>query len=88
MFYFTAGTLVVCFLVVIFFLEVKVEKNTEKFIPSFKKIINPASGVFLILVFALGITVGIEANYVLVYLGEDLGATSTMIGMSSFLFTN
>ena len=75
-------------MVVILFLKVKVEKNTEKFMPSFKKIINPASGVFLILAFGLGLTIGIEGNYVLIYLGEDLGATSTMIGMYSFSFSN
>ena len=73
-------------MVVLIFLEVNVEKNTEKFIPSFKKIINSASGVFLILIFALGVTVGVEGNYIFVYLQEDLGATSTMIGIYCFLF--
>ena len=77
-------------IVVLFFVEVRIEKNKEKFIPSVKKILNPALGVFLLLIFSLGIPVGISANYVYAYLQDELQASSTMIGkyFSSFLNCN
>ena len=66
------------------FVDVKVEKNKESFVESFKKIVNPASGIFLFLVFGgLGIPIGLCANYVNIYLQEDLQASSTMIGKYS-----
>ena len=67
-------------MVVLFFVEVKITKNTEKFIPAVKKILNPALGVFLLLIFSLGIPVGISANYVFAYLQDELQASSSMIG--------
>ena len=67
-------------IVVLFFVEVRIEKNKEKFIPAVKKILNPALGVFLLLIFSLGIPVGISANYVYAYLQDELQASSSMIG--------
>ena len=72
-------------IVVLFFVEVRIEKNKEKFIPAVKKILNPALGVFLLLIFSLGIPVGISANYVFAYLQDELQASSTMIGKYLYL---
>ena len=83
-FYFTDAVLGVTFLVVLLFLEVKVEKNKERFVPSFKKIFNPASATFLLLIFSMGIEMGIGANYVIIYLQEDLKASSAMVGKCPF----
>ena len=72
--------LAVAAIVILFFVEVRIEKNKEKFIPSVKKILNPALGVFLLFIFALGIPIGISANYVYAYLQDELQASSAMIG--------
>ena len=80
MFYFTDGMLGLTLLVVWFSLDCSVEKTKDSFITSFKKILNPAFAVFLLIGFAMGIEIGVGGNYVIVYLQEELGATSTMIG--------
>ena len=81
MFYFTDGMLGFTFLVVWFSLDCEVEKTKDSFITSFKKVFNQAFAVFLLIGFAMGLEIGVGSNYVIVYLQEELGATSTMIGM-------
>ena len=70
----------VAFLIILIFLNVNAEKHKQSIFHAFKRIANPASGVFLLLMLSLGIEMGIFSNYVLVYLQEDLKATSAMIG--------
>ena len=82
-YYFSDATLGITILVVMLFLDIKVEKNKESFVHSFKNIFNPASAIFLLLVFGLGIPFGVGGSYGIIYLQEDLQASSTMIGKYS-----
>ena len=50
---------------------------------AFKKIINPASGVFFTIVCGFGMGSGVFMNYGAVYLQEEMGASSAMIGRCS-----
>ena len=59
-------------LVVWFALDCEVEKTKDSFITSFKKILNPAFAVFLLIGFAMGIEIGVGGNYVILYLQEEL----------------
>jgi hypothetical protein len=72
---------VVSCLIVAFFLEIKVEKNKENMFHGFKKIINPASAVFFTILCGFGMGCGVFFNYGAVYLQEEMGASSAMIGM-------
>ena len=56
------------------------EKNKENLLYAFKKIINPASGVFFLILFGFGIGTGIFFNYGVVYLQEEMEASSAMVG--------
>ena len=62
------------------FLDIKVEKNKESLFYAFRRIINPASATFLLIMLVAGIGWGVLANYTLVYLQEEMGASSAMIG--------
>ena len=63
----------------------KVEKNEESFLYAFRRILNPASGMFFLMILGLGIGWGVAANYVAVYMQEDMGASSAMVGKYSDL---
>ena len=59
------------------------EKNDGNILDAFKRILNPASGIFFLILLGLGIGFGVSANYVVVYLQEDMGASSAMVGKFS-----
>ena len=79
-YYVSDGFLAVCCLMIIVFLDINVEKNRQGVVQAFKRIINPATGVFLLIMFFNGMGLGIFINYVAIYLQEELGASSAMIG--------
>ena len=79
-YYFSDGILAICFLLVLLTLDVKVEKSKESFIEAIKRISNPASYIFFMIILGSGIGVGIYNNYVVVYLQEDMEASSAMVG--------
>ena len=67
-------------LIIILLLDVKVEQHKQSFAHAFKSILNPATAIFLVISLVLGFGYGIFANYLTIYLQEDLGASSAMIG--------
>jgi len=81
MYYLSDGFVVVSCVIIVVFLEIKVEKNKENMFHAFKKLINPASGVLFTIVFGFGMGLGVFFNYGTVYLQEEMGATTAMIGM-------
>ena len=79
-YYVSDGFLAVCCVIIIVFLNVKAEKHKQNVFHAFKRIANPASGVFVIIMIVTGIGIGVMSSYVMVYLQEDLEASSSMIG--------
>ena len=71
-------------MIILVFVDVRVEKNKQSMFQALKRIINPASGVFLFIMLGAGIGNGIYVNYVPVYLQEELKASSAMIGKKFF----
>ena len=74
------GFLTIEFLVVVIFLEVHVEKNKQNIFRALKRVMNPAMVVFLSIMFLAGIGQGVYFSYVIVYIQEDLQASSAMVG--------
>ena len=79
-YYFADGLYVVCCLVILVFLKIEVEKTEATVMYAFKRVLNPATGVFLVILLGNGIGYGIYLNYVVVYLQENLEASSAMVG--------
>ena len=66
-------------MVILLFLEIKVEKNKGSMLHAFKRLLNPATGVYFTILLGLGIGLGIF-NYVPLYLQDEMEASSAMIG--------
>jgi predicted MFS family arabinose efflux permease len=79
-YYVSDGFLAVSCIIIIVLLNVKAKKHKQNVFHAFKRIANPASGVFVIIMIVNGIGIGVMSSYVMVYLQEDLGASSSMIG--------
>ena len=79
-YYVSDGLLAICCLTILFFVDVNVTKSTQNFLPALKRILNPATIVFLFVAFGNGIGHGIYITYVPVHMQEDLAAPSSMIG--------
>ena len=79
-YYFSDGILVICFFIILFTLDIKVDKNKASFFEAISRICNPASFIFFMIILGTGIGLGVGANYVVVYLQEDMGASSAMVG--------
>ena len=78
-YYFSDGCAAVSCLLVIIFLKINVEKTKHTLFGAFKRIANPATGVFLLIMLTLGFGFAIM-TYLLVYLQEEMQASSAMIG--------
>ena len=79
-YYVSDGFLAVSCAIILLLLNIKTEKHKQNALHAFKRIANPASVVFVLIMIVNGIGIGIFASYGIVYLQEDMGATSTMIG--------
>lgn len=79
-YYLSDGFVVVSCLIVIMFVHVKAEKHKQSIFHAFMRISNPATGVYLLIMLILGMGMGIFQTYLMVYLQEDLKASSAMIG--------
>ena len=61
--------------------EVTVEKGAnQSMIKNLRKMSNPATILYFVLLMFTGISFGVTDTYVNVYLQDDLGAPSSMIG--------
>ena len=72
--------LLVTSFIIVFALEIKVEHAKESIAKGFSKILNPASGVFFAIGMGMGLGFGVFSTYGPVYLQEEMGASSAMIG--------
>ena len=72
--------LLVTSVIIVFALEIKVEHAKEGIVQGFTKILNPASGVFFAIGMGMGLGFGVFSTYGPVYLQEEMGASSAMIG--------
>ena len=79
-YYVSDGFLALCCLTILFFVDVNVEKSKHNIFLALKRILNPATIVFLVIAFGNGIGQGIYITYVPVHMQEDLAAPSAMIG--------
>ena len=82
-YYVSDGFLIVSAFTVLMFLEIKVEKHRQNVFRAFKRILNPATGAFLIIMLIVGIGHGIFLNYLTIFLTEELNASSAMIGKTN-----
>ena len=82
-YYVSDGFLIVSAFTVFLFLEIKVEKHRQNVFRAFKRILNPATGAFLIIMLIVGIGHGIFLNYLTIFLTEELNASSAMIGKTN-----
>ena len=82
-YYVSDGFLIVSAFTVFLFLEIKVEKHRQNVFRAFKRILNPATGAFLIIMLIVGIGHGIFLNYLTIFLTEELSASSAMIGKTN-----
>ena len=72
-YYVSDGFLIVSAFTVLMFLEIKVEKHRQNVFRAFKRILNPATGAFLMIMLIVGIGHGIFLNYLTIFLTEELG---------------
>ena len=79
-YYVSDGFVAISCLILIVFVQVKAEKHKQSVFHAFRRIANPATGVFLVVMLVQGVGFGIFQNYLIVYLQEDLNASSAMIG--------
>ena len=79
-YYVSDGFLAVCCIIIIVFLNVKAETHKQNAFHAFKRIANPASGAFVIIMIVSGIGIGVMSSYGIVYLQEEMEASSSMIG--------
>ena len=82
-YYVSDAFLIVSAFTVLMFLEIKVEKHRQNVFHAFKRILNPATGAFLIIMLIVGIGHGIFLNYLTIFLTEELSASSAMIGKTN-----
>ena len=82
-YYVSDGFLIVSAFTVLMFLDIKVEKHRQNVFRAFKRILNPATGAFLIIMLIIGIGHGIFLNYLTIFLTEELSASSAMIGKTN-----
>ena len=77
--------LAVCCIIILVFLDIRVEKDKQNIFSALKRVINPATAVFLLIMLVSGLGHGIYFDYVAVYLQEELNASSSMIAESTIL---
>ena len=80
-YYVSDGFIFVSCAIILIFLEIQVEKNNGNLLDAFRRILNPASGVYFLICFGIGLGFGVFGNYGAVYLQEEMSASSAMVGM-------
>ncbi len=85
--YYCMDAILVVVVAITCFIDVKIEKSSESDWKALKKFMQPVFLIFFGLNLILGTTFGVADTYVAVFLEEEFGASSELIGktLSTYL---